>query len=155
MTTKDLNKTQETTRQAVLKRQIEATQKMKMPALESKFLELYGIENRGATARNLRKRIAYRLQEILYGGLSEADAAKLDALADADPLSRLEPVPARRLTKTQGTRFCRVWKGVTHEAIANGDGTFEYNGKTWKSLSAIAREITGTRWNGRLFFGVR
>ena len=150
----DLNKTQDM-RLAVLKRQIEATQKMKMPELENKFLELYGIENRGATARNLRKRIAYRLQEILYGGLSEADAAKLDAIADADPLARLEALPARKLTKTQGTRFIRVWKGVTHEAIANGDGTFEYNGKTWKSLSAIAREITGTRWNGKFFFGVR
>ena len=150
----EMNKKQDT-RLAALKRQIEATRKMKMPELENKFLELYGIENRGATARNLRKRIAYRLQEILYGGLSDADAARLDALADADPLARLEAVPARRLTKTQGTRFIRVWKGVSHEAIANGDGTFTYDGRTWKSLSAIAREITGTRWNGKLFFGVR
>lgn len=108
-----------------------------------------------ATARNLRKRIAYRLQELLYGGLSDEDAAKLDALADEDPLANLEKVPTKRLTRTRGTRFVRVWKGVSHEVIANGDGTFEYDGRVWKSLSAIARAITGTRWNGKLFFGVR
>ncbi len=140
---------------AILQRQIEATKTMKMPELEDKFLELYGLVNQGATARNLRKRIAYRLQELLYGGLSDEDAAKLDALADEDPLANLEKVPTKRLTRTRGTRFVRVWKGVSHEVIANGDGTFEYDGRVWKSLSAIARAITGTRWNGKLFFGVR
>jgi len=151
----DFKQKTEVVREAALRRQIDELNKMNMPQLEEKFTELYGLVNQGATARNLRKRIAYRLQEILYGGLSDADAERLDALAADDPLARLEQVPTRTLTKTPGTRFCRVWKGITHEAIANGDGTFEYAGKTWKSLSAIAREITGTRWNGKLFFGVR
>ena len=151
----DFQKKTEAMRDAALRRQIEELGRMNMRQLEEKFTELYGLVNQGATARNLRKRIAYRLQELLYGGLSAEDAERLDAMAASDPLSRLEQLPAKTLTKTRGTRFTRVWKGVTYEVIANGDGTFEYCGRTWKSLSAIAREITGTRWNGKLFFGVR
>jgi hypothetical protein len=47
-----------------------------------------------------------------------------------------------------------VWRGETHEVVATGNG-YEYRGQTYSSLSKIAREITGTRWSGPLFFGVR
>ena len=49
----------------------------------------------------------------------------------------------------------RVWKGVRHEAVVRNDGRFEYNGEIFNSLSAIAKVITGTHWNGRLFFGIK
>lgn len=59
------------------------------------------------------------------------------------------------ISKLRGTRYQRVWKGKKYEVIVLGDGTFEYDGTVYQSLSAIAREITGTRWNGKLFFGVK
>lgn len=139
----------------ILQRQIAALYGMGMEALKGKFLELYGFECGKTSPRNLRKRLAYRLQEIYYGGVAAEDMAVLEALADKDPLSNLKPVAAARLNKTKGTRYRRVWKGVEHEIIAGGDGTFEFGGEKYKSLSAVARKITGTRWNGKLFFGVR
>ena len=53
-----------------------------------------------------------------------------------------------------GTRLLREWQGVMHEVIVLEDGV-QYRGRTWRSLSAVAREITGTRWSGPLFFGLR
>ena len=53
-----------------------------------------------------------------------------------------------------GTKFIRQWQGKTHEIEAAGSA-FIYNGESYKSLSAIARKITGTQWNGKLFFGVK
>jgi len=53
-----------------------------------------------------------------------------------------------------GTKFMRQWQGKTHEVEATGSA-FIYNGEIYKSLSAIARKITGTQWNGKLFFGVK
>ena len=144
-----------TDKKQLIRRQIAAVNVMLMPELKAKFLELHGFDCGQTTARNLRKRIAYRLQEIYFGGVSDADAEILETLADNDPLANLEQIPAKRLTKTPGTRFCRVWKGVMHEVVAVGDGIFKYDGQQYKSLSAVARKITGTRWNGKLFFGVR
>lgn len=144
-----------TDKKQTVRKQIDAFNRMTLPELQEKFLELHGFECGQTTPRNLRKRIAYRVQEIYFGGLSAEDEKLLDTIADNDPLANLEQVPARRLTKTPGTRFCRVWKGVMHEVVAIGDGTFEYDGNRYKSLSAVARKITGTRWNGKLFFGVR
>ena len=144
-----------TDKRLLVRKQIALANSMTMPELQAKFLELHGFDCGQTSPRNLRKRIAYRVQEIYFGGLSAADAEILDTIADNDPLANLEQVPARRLTKTPVTRFCRVWKGIMHELIAIGDGTFEYDGNRYKSLSAVARKITGTRWNGKLFFGVR
>ena len=53
-----------------------------------------------------------------------------------------------------GTKFLREWNGRTHEVIAVADGGFLYRGIAYRSLSAIAREITGTRWSGPAFFGL-
>lgn len=142
-------------KKAMLKRQLAVAGAMGLPALKEKFEELYGFSCGQTTPRNLRKRIAYRIQEIYFGGLSKNAETVLDAIADSNPLANLEVAPARRLTRTQGTRFCRVWKGVMHEVIAVGNGTFEYDGAVYKSLSAAARKITGTRWNGKIFFGVK
>ena len=57
--------------------------------------------------------------------------------------------------KLRGTRYQRVWKGQKYEVTVLEDGKFEYAGEVFNSLSAIARNITGTRWNGKLFFGVK
>ena len=141
--------------EAILLRQLETVRHQNLLGLIQKFEELYGFKPGNTTSRGLRKRIAYRLQEIYLGGLSDKDLAALEAIADKDPLANLNQNGMRKVINREGTRLKRVWKGNEYEVIAVGDGTFEFNGKGYKSLSAIAREITGTRWNGKLFFGVK
>ncbi len=100
----------------------------------------------------LRKKIAYRLQEVHYGiSLSPRDVKRLKALAARkDGRGTKEP---DAIGKT-GTRLCRVWKGVEHEVTLQSDGKVAYNGFLFSSLTAVAKHITGTHWNGRKFFGV-
>jgi len=57
-------------------------------------------------------------------------------------------------TATEGSRLVREWHGIEH-VVDVQDGTYHWNGQTWKSLSAIAKEITGTKWSGPRFFGVK
>jgi len=98
-------------------------------------------------------RLSYRAQELHFGGLKPAVRAKLDALADGlDPKQARKRAPARLIA---GTRLCRGWQGVEHVVTVLHDGGFEWAGRRFASLSAVARAITGTRWNGPLFFGLR
>ena len=107
---------------------------------------------------NLRKELmvpvlAYRIQEREFGGLSHAARRRLREVAVS--LRTNKPSQERPDSAPQtGTRPLRVWRGETHEVIAIDSG-YEYRGQTYSSLSKIAREITGTRWSGPLFFGVR
>lgn len=72
------------------------------------------------------------------------------ALAHFEVGKKVQP----ELIVKSGTKFIRQWQGKTHEVEAAGS-TFIYKGDSYKSLSAIARKITGTQWNGKLFFGVK
>ncbi len=141
--------------EAILDRQLDVIGRQNMLELTRKFEELYGFKPGKTTSRNLRKRIAYRLQEIYIGGLDDKDIAILNAISEKDKLSNLDLKGTPKVMNREGTRFKRVWKGKEYEVIAVGDGTFEFNDKKYKSLSAIARDITGTRWNGKIFFGVK
>ena len=107
---------------------------------------------------NLRKQLmvpllAYRMQEREFGGLSHAARRRLREVAVS--LRTEKPSQERSDSDPQtGMRLLRVWRGETHEVVATGSG-YDYRGQTYSSLSRIAREITGTRWSGPLFFGVR
>src|SRR3984893_8711503 len=94
--------------------------------------------------------ITYKLQERAYGGLSIATARKLEQAA-ADSLSRgsAPPIPLR-----PGTRLVREGRGVTHMVLIHADG-IEWRGQRYRSLSWVARKITGARWSGPRFFGLR
>ena len=103
----------------------------------------------------LVRRLAYRLQELAHGGLSETTRERLKKLANE------EGDPPRQQVKTfqgdrpiTGTRLMREWKGMEHCVTVLEDG-FDYEGRKFRSLSAVARAITGTRWNGKLFFGLK
>lgn len=103
----------------------------------------------------LVRRLSYRLQELAHGGLSDTTRERLKKLADE------EGDPTRQQVKVfqgdrpvTGTRLIREWKGVEHCATVLEDG-FDYEGCKFRSLSAVARAITGTRWNGKLFFGLK
>jgi hypothetical protein len=122
--------------------------------LKQKWRDLHDHEPPPYNRRFLESRLAYRIQELAYGGLSEETVERLDALAD-----ELEGKTPRRRTALQeppiaGTRLIREWKGVEHCVTVRHEG-FEYRGRPYKSLSAIARHITGTQWNGLVFFGLK
>lgn len=138
-----------------VKRQLELLDLMNQAELREKFCDLFGFEPGQTNIVNLRRRLAYRIQELHFGGLSDNDKEILTRIADGDPMANLQNKAKGMISKLRGTRYQRVWKGKKYEVIVLGDGTFEYDGTVYQSLSAIAREITGTRWNGKLFFGVK
>jgi hypothetical protein len=122
------------------------------PELRALWKELFDREPQVLGRRYLEDRLAYRIQELHFGGLSDRARRKLDALVD-----QLEPKAARRRDPGRpiaGTQLRREWQGAAHVVIVR-EHDFEYNGRPYKSLSAIAREITNVRWNGPLFFGLR
>jgi hypothetical protein len=100
----------------------------------------------------LLRALAYRIQEQALGGLDRATRRRLDRAARDLAAGR---AVARLVPKIKpGTRLLREWQGVVHEVIVLERGV-QYRGETWPSLSAVAREITGTRWSGPRFFGLK
>lgn len=95
--------------------------------------------------------IAYRLQEQAYAGQKTVIRRRLMRVAEE---IRVGKSPSAPMTLKPGIRLLREWQGVTHEVIVLDAGV-QYQGKAWASLSAVAREITGTRWSGPLFFGLK
>ena len=121
--------------------------------LRDKWRALFDSEPPPYNRRFLEHRLAYRIQELAYGGLKPETVERLDALADEldGKLSKRRRVENRPIA---GTRLIREWKGIEHHVTVRKDD-FEYQGRPYKSLSSIARLITGTRWNGPVFFGLR
>ncbi len=105
----------------------------------------------------LEKRLAYRIQELAHGGLSDETKARLDALADGEDRRAAKAARQKRRAEAPlaGTRLVRGWQGIEHQVTCLGDGGFEWQGRRYRSLSAVARAITGTQWNGWLFFGLK
>jgi hypothetical protein len=97
--------------------------------------------------------LAYRIQEREYGGLSHGARKKLQQLAKSLHMEKQSQANIKSNLKT-GTRLIRSWKGEVHEVSVSGSG-YEYRGRQFSSLSHVAREITGTRWSGPLFFGTK
>jgi hypothetical protein len=139
---------------SIVTKQLTALQNMDVGELQEKFTELYGSPTTSFNVMLLRKRLAYRIQEIYFGGLTKSEKDILTHIGSKDATARMERRKQDSWENIKGTRFQRQWKGRVYEVIALGDGTFEYDGRIFKSLSAVANEITGTRWNGKLFFGV-
>lgn len=96
----------------------------------------------------LIKRIAYRLQELALGGESIAYIRRMEALVRGKAKAKVVPRPIT------GTRLIREYQGKEHQVTVLEDG-FEYRKQKYKSLSVIARHITGTRWSGPAFFGLK
>ncbi|MCW5883304.1 MAG: DUF2924 domain-containing protein [Anaerolineae bacterium] len=130
--------------------------RLSIDELRGQWRDLFNREPPRYSRTFLEQTLAYRLQELAYGGLSNSVQRKLEALAEAHAQ---RPHGKRRAASgdkrpTAGTRLVREWKGVEHTVVVLADG-FDYQGRKYKSLSAIARHIAGTRWNGLLFFGLR
>ena len=125
------------------------------PDLKAQWRELFDSEPPPFNRRYLESRLAYRIQELAYGGLKPETVKRLEALGEQlDGGDRKKSRIRADLTPIVGTRLIREWKGVEHVVTVTADG-FEWQGRPYKSLSAIARAITGTRWNGWVFFGLK
>jgi hypothetical protein len=126
------------------------------PTLKSQWRELFETEPPRYNRRFLESRLAYRIQELAYGGLKKETRERLEALGEALDGGNLSVRRARvdQDRPIAGTRLIREWQGVEHCVTVLQDG-YEYQGRPFKSLSAVARAITGTRWNGWTFFGLK
>lgn len=150
-------------------------ERMSVEQLATKYRTLYGEPTRTRNKDYLRKRLAWRVQELAYGELSPHALERIQQLGDTlperwrmragVPTPPVEPpvvvtAPAPRALEPRdprippvGSVLRRAFNGVEHEVVVLVDG-FEHAGERFKTLSAVALRITGTRWNGYLFFGL-
>jgi hypothetical protein len=118
-------------------------------ALKEHWCKLYGREPPANVSRALLIRaVAYRMQENALGGLKPQTRRLLTRPLEEGPIA---PVPARL---APGTRLVRAWQGETHQVIVLDDGVL-FGSKRYRSLSEVARIITGSRWSGPRFFGLK
>lgn len=94
----------------------------------------------------LRLALAWELQARVHGGLSSRTRQRLDQLDRAKTVTR---------AAQPGTRLMREWNGKLHVVIIGEDNVIRWNERDWRSLSEVARAITGTRWSGPAFFGLK
>lgn len=127
---------------------------MSKPQLLALWTALFKVSPPRKGRRDLLiKFLSYRIQERAHGGLSESTRKRLNELAhklDTNPRAELSGAPRIK----PGTRLIRDWRGHSHSVTVCQNG-YEYNGKRYSSLSEVARLITGTRWSGPLFFGLK
>ncbi|HLP82881.1 MAG TPA: DUF2924 domain-containing protein [Phycisphaerales bacterium] len=156
--------------------QLEALTDMTVTQLRVRYTEVFGEQTTSGNKQWLYRRVAWRIQALAYGGLSERARQRAAELArDADirvqaprAIAPQRPTNAsnRVLTLTgkvvassdtrlppPGSVLRRTWKGVEHEVTVLPSG-FEYRGATYRSLSAVATAISGSHWNGFGFFGL-
>ena len=160
--------------QASVTSQINALHHMTVRELKVRWRELYGEDTRSCNRQYLWRRLAWRVQELAYGGLSERAKVRIAELNRDDDLRMLpprgwqppsngngdqhepqkshQPLRDSRLPRP-GSTLTRCYRGHEIRVAVLGDG-FEYESRHYASLSALAREITGQRWNGLLFFGL-
>ena len=135
--------------------QLAALKNAPIGSLKQKWRDLFETEPPPYNRRFLEHRLAYRIQELAYGGLKPETLKRLRQLGDeldgGDTKRRRQRAKDRPIS---GTRLIREYQRVEHCVTVRDDG-YEYQGRPYKSLSAIARAITGTRWNGLVFFGLK
>jgi hypothetical protein len=140
------------TGQDELAQRIAALNDLTAPQLREEWRRLYRGQPPRLSRDLLIRSIAYRIQEIAYGGLSKATQRKLDALTRE--LGRKGSIAVTPdLSLRPGARLVREWRGRTHTVMVTTEG-FEYAGKAFASLSKIAHIITGAHWSGPRFFGL-
>ena len=152
--------------------EIEGLRKLKVKALQARYLEVFGEESRSSNQAHLYRRVAWRLQALAEGDLSERArerAAQLvldanlrlrapDSFWEEINTEKPDPTNAGRERDPRlppaGTELTRNYKGqrLRVQVLEHG---FEFNHREYRSLSAIAYQATGTRWNGFLFFGLK
>ena len=152
---------------ANLRREVESLRKLKAKQLKLRYRELFQEDSRSSNQQYLFRRIAWRLQALAEGDLSERAQQRAAQLAEDVELRLRAPAgfgkqlpPDTALNQRDarlpviGTILQRDYRGATLSVIVAEDG-FQYNGRTYRSLSAVALLVTGTRWNDFSFFGLK
>ena len=129
-------------------------QELSFSELKERWADLYDSACPIRISRNfLLRALAYRMQEKVLGGLDRATRRRLDRAAKDLAAGRILGTSTQTKIKS-GTRLLREWQGVVHEVIVL-ETSVHYRGESWPSLSAVARAITGARWSGPRFFGLK
>lgn len=160
--------------QLIVSREVDKMKRMTARELKERYLEVFGEVSRSCNKDFLWKRIAWRLQAVAEGGLTERARHRAEEIANEADL-RIRP-PAGVFTPTAdsssqttasysfksdqeqrlpmpGAILIRHYKGTVVRVLVMDKG-FEYNGEVYRSLTAITKKVTGTRWNGNHFFGI-
>ncbi len=132
--------------QAAVRRQLLVLADLSREELTEKWKDLFGRTPPNYGTLFMRKRLAWRIQELFYGGIP--DELQRAFIHGGDPLK----APKKRKLRP-GTMLLRMWRGERHEVTVRVNG-YEYCGQLYRSLSAVATKITGAHWNGRRFFQI-
>ncbi len=139
---------------AGIENEIAALEDLGAQDLRKRWRRFYHTEPPAGLSRDLQTRaIAYKMQERVHGSLPQSVKRKLRTLAkqlETGSDGKFKP----GIMLKPGAKLVREWGGRTHSVVVLDDG-FDYQGKRYPSLSMIAREITGARWSGPRFFGIR
>ena len=130
---------------ATLEREVEQLGMLDLEGLRSFWRERFGAPPSNRSPELLRLMLAWRLQVAVHGGLDRATSRQLE---------RTGPVTVEGSQLGIGAIITRDWQGRRHD-VTVVEGGFQWNGRTFRSLSAVAKAITGTKWNGPKFFGPR
>jgi len=133
---------------------LQELEQMDSAALRTEWRRLYRAHPPKGVRRDLLLLgVAWKIQEQAYGGLGAANKRRLADLAET--LGRDGDITRSRVARLRpGAKLVREWRGETHTVTVADDG-FEWKGRHWRSLSVIAREITGGHWSGPRFFGLK
>ncbi|MFM9973582.1 MAG: DUF2924 domain-containing protein [Beijerinckiaceae bacterium] len=133
---------------------LQVLEEMDCSALRAEWRRLYRAQPPRRVSRNLLMlAVAWKIQEQAYGGLGTATRRRVADLAET--LERDGDITRSRTAPLKpGAKLIREWRGETHTVAVIEDG-FEWKGRHWRSLSVIAREITGGHWSGPRFFGLK
>lgn len=107
-----------------------------------------------SSRQHMLAKLAYKIQELAYGGVDGETKNKIRACAKEVVKGELKNKKSSKFSPMVGTRIIKEYRGKTHEVLVVTDG-FAYEGTTFRSLSAIATKIAGTKWNGLKFFNVK
>lgn len=135
-----------------MKSKITKVENMAYPELCAMFAELFNGAACPTNTRTLRNRLIYKVQEMHLGGITTSDMQLLMSLIENDGTPQKQSSATPEATSV--IHYVREWKGKKYDVTEVSEKCYELDGKQYKSLSAVARAITGTRWNGKLFFGV-
>ncbi len=138
---------------ATITARVAAIQKMDTKALRQLWPKLFGCQAPKLNKVLLVQRLAFRVQELEFGSVSDKHKAKLERLQKVASQNR--PLPKTRINRPPvGTRLVKEYDGTSHEVMVTREG-FEYRGQVYRSLSKIACLITGSHWSGPQFFNLK
>lgn len=135
-------------------KQVMALQDMKSSELETIWSKFFDHPPEVSSRQHMIAKLAYKIQELAYGGVDDETENKIKACARKIQTPKDQKKKTRKFSPMIGTKITKEYRGRVYEVLVVKDG-FAYNDEIYTSLSAIARKISGTRWNGLTFFGIK